>query len=589
MLTFLVGHRGVGKTSLLKRIKKYLNGNGQFFDLDQEVERKTGVSTFSFFEQHGEKKFRSQEIEALGALLEKLQTDVDVFIAVGAGFEGKFPQKCRVIWVRRQTDEQGRIFFNRPRLDLRKSALNEFLERKKSRDQRYLEQSHFSLFLREGVEDYDAGEESFFLGRPDNKGLCTYSHENKSAITYLFCELLEVRDDFSAPVDDELHNTSILYSYRDSKRKSSVRPKSLDEYVKLKDWALELGEPSPDEEFDIISLHERKYGVSLGEFFEKLELFGKEKILKAAPIVESFCELYEGFCWQQKQPNRRVFLPRSKNGRWMWFRLFMKEKMPLNFWRLGKGSAIDQPFLLHWLNTQKNEKFAAVLGDPVEHSRTPVEHQNFFKSYGCSVFSVQVCEDEWEEALPVLQKMGMVAAAVTAPLKKKAFQSCHQLSSEAQNLQVVNTLFLPQEKVCGHNTDFWGLSKSVEKLDLGEPVVVWGGGGMLPVLEKVFKEAFFISARTGRARKGPESLKKLCLEGVRTLVWACGSRNGIQIPPKELNLERVIDLSYNEDSKAREIALEFNAKYVSGLGFFKEQAQGQRDYWQKCFEEYSIG
>jgi shikimate kinase len=60
---YLVGMMGAGKTTVGKKLAKKLDL--QFVDLDQEIERHTGVSVATIFEIEGEVGFRQRETHAL--------------------------------------------------------------------------------------------------------------------------------------------------------------------------------------------------------------------------------------------------------------------------------------------------------------------------------------------------------------------------------------------------------------------------------------------------------------------------------------------------------------------------------------------
>jgi shikimate kinase len=59
----LIGMMGAGKTTVGKKLAKKLDL--QFVDLDQEIERHTGVSVATIFEIEGESGFRQRETNAL--------------------------------------------------------------------------------------------------------------------------------------------------------------------------------------------------------------------------------------------------------------------------------------------------------------------------------------------------------------------------------------------------------------------------------------------------------------------------------------------------------------------------------------------
>ena len=89
--------------------------------------------------------------------------------------------------------------------------------------------------------------------------------------------------------------------------------------------SLTPGRPPP--EATILSLHEGDWAKLRGD-----------AILKLAVEVNSFAELKKGHDWWLQDPDRRAFLPRSKDGRWQWYRALYGPRMPVHYLREGDGS-----------------------------------------------------------------------------------------------------------------------------------------------------------------------------------------------------------------------------------------------------------
>jgi shikimate 5-dehydrogenase len=354
------------------------------------------------------------------------------------------------------------------------------------------------------------------------------------------------------------------------------------------DWPIERGSHKPNATPRYLSLHERAPGQSLVQALSRFPLevpVGTE--LKAALPTHDFLELRSGHEWREALPTARIFLPMSDDGRWSFYRLLMSRKQSLGFFRESDGSSSDQPTLLQWLRL-KPGCFAAILGDPVCHSRTPMEHYGFFASRAESVLAVRISEFEWREerALEFLQMLGLRHAAVTAPLKTAAFQSCRKHDEVATRLGSVNTMLWLEEKRMwsGANTDLIGLQRAVDELRSVHPyfgpIAVWGGGGTLATAKTVFEGAEFFSARSGENRIAD----RVTSEQFRpdTVVWGVGRGRGSDVrPPVAWKPKQIIDLNYSDDSPGREYALTIpGCRYVSGLGMFRAQAEAQRNFWE---------
>lgn len=587
MITVLIGHRGVGKSSLLKRLQNKSDKNNReliTFDLDAEIIRRENKTVAELFNNLGESGFRKLEEQTFNNLISQCGSkDQNFLIALGAGFSGLIPKEARVVWVRRVTDSDGRIFLDRPRLNVKLSPLEEYFVRYEERSPKYGELSTEEYFVREGEFSGSVSEDLFFglQAQAHLQGFLTLQAKNFkhwerfiNQRQHWGLSAFELRDDLLTRKMFELAIQSLtakqlLQSYR----LENHFQMPIVEGAKV-DWALELREPKVDH-IDIFSLHYLK--DSWPQELRRLEQIGKNKHLKLSPEVNNWAELKYAHEWWSEDPQNRSFLPRSKDGRWLWYRLLMSRKMKMQFLREGEGSALDQPTLAQWLSWQTGfTTFAAILGDPVKHSWTPVTHEEYFATKQAGVLSIALKQEEWcEDVVQFLTQLGLTWAAVTSPLKAKAFALCSHRTERAEMLRSVNTLQLQDGHWWGDNTDIFGAQELIKEYE--EPVAVWGGGGTLPVLKTLLPQAQFFSARSGELRE-PGSLGDW---QPQTLVWGVGTKNNYNLPPSAWRPELVIDLNYMENSPGREYALRIGAKYLSGAQMFFAQAEGQRIFWSE--------
>lgn len=577
LVTLLVGHRGAGKTSYLKSVAKFAEVHRlqvDAIDLDEEIARQSGVDQVGeVFSRLGEAEFRELEVKTFENL--NLKTDRSTLIALGAGFSGPLPQGMPVVWIRRLTDPLGRSFLNRPRLNSLVSPVEEYLERFAAREDGYRRQSTDQLILPEG---YVSGLEEFVLTPSTWKLPFELTLSAKHVQNWndfwakrLFWQLrhLEVRDDLLSAADqakvlETLPSEKTIYSRRVTKGQS---PKGI-----MVDWPLELGPASMTPQ--IFSLHEKTQ--SLKQALDKLR---GPAVLKAALSVDDFEELREGHEWWLEAPRQRAFLPRSVNGRWRWYRSLFGRRMPIHYFREDEGSAADQPLLWQEVlqpDLQDEKGFAAVLGSPVEHSRSPLEHLEFFKKLDMPFVAVDVAESEFAQAIQVLAGMGMRFAAVTAPLKKLAFAVATDSTPEAELTQAANTLSFSGTSVKAHNTDVLALMKIKQNLPQGlDKVWLWGGGGVKTSVKVVWPEAVEVAARVGdRAADFAGGAPDL-------VIWATGRVRDFRWPSASVKPRLILDLNYSEDSPGLEWAVRENLNYKSGIEMFHLQAQAQREFWRR--------
>jgi shikimate 5-dehydrogenase/shikimate kinase len=602
MIRVIIGQRGVGKTHLLKRIHRYTADEKMpCFDLDHEIEKRTKKTIYEIFEKDGEEYFRELEKRIFQEITLSHQS---CWIAVGAGFHvGLIPETMRVLWVQRATDQAGRVFLYRPRLEKDLTPLEEFDKRAKAREFHFKNSYDLIYSMPEGLIELDPLEEEILIRHKKSfTGSFTIHPELflKKTRWHVFIEnytnrgveFFEIRDDLLNHDQVQtclgsLFSEKFIFSFRSGKTESPPQGSQIEYY----DWAIELGAmPEPIRFLKqrlIVSLHDLHEEEDLEAAIHRLnEKSGNCVHLKLAPIVKTFEDLLLGFLWQQADPKNRSFLPRSANGRWAWFRLWMKGRQLLNFWREGEGTTSDQPTVYEWLNVHLvKTHFAAVLGKPVAQSWSPIEQKNFFEERNEPVFRIEIDKMEWEKALAVLATLGLRQAAVTAPLKEEAFHSSKEKTEEAELLRSVNTLFYKQDKKywVGHNTDFAGFKRLTEDLienpDPKRCVVLWGGGGTLNMMKKVFFKSYCFSATRGEVREEDHiRWKKDMMPDI--LVWAAPRKKNMKWPNPHWNPKLVVDLNYTDDSAGREYAQRVNAEYRSGIKMFRTQAYYQREFWE---------
>lgn len=599
------GQRGVGKTSFLARLKSYWQTTSySFLDLDQEIEKHHQKKISDIFKNEGEATFRKYELEVFQLLLSKYP---QLVLSVGGGFDVlKIPPSVHCLWLQRISDETGRIFTDRPRLDVNKTDLEEFFDRANVRKISFQKRADEIYFLPEGLTTPNFIEEKIFSQKLDFKDstyiTLTFDFINKNSyLKKIINSGFEYRDDLVGFKEFQdfysLYQPQKLILSLRSKEKMAASELNYSDFKNiaknselLVDWALELGSPTQLKSLkpDILSLHDYLENEDLPHFLKRLESFFQPGThLKASPIINSYQELQIAYQWHQQDPEHRSLLPRSSNGRWCWFRLFMKGRQKINFWKISSGTALDQPTLYEWqAGFSHCQNFSAILGSPVKHSRTPLEQQSFFAVYQMPVLAIDIAENEFDTAISFLQDIGLRACAVTSPLKKKAFElvqkskeSSQQLSDLDKELGTLNTLYFKSKIVYGTNTDLQGLQAQVKSLNLTkEAIAIWGGGGTLPIIKTLFPAAIEFSVRTGQIRES-ESRNQNFTPTV--IIWAAAPNAAT--PAFRSQLQFVIDLNYKEDSLARAYAKEVGAQYVSGETMFVEQARGQQKFWQKHF------
>lgn len=125
----------------------------------------------------------------------------------------------------------------------------------------------------------------------------------------------------------------------------------------------------------------------------------------------------------------------------------------------------------------------ALVGHPVEHSRSPLIHQLFAHQLGhtMSYELIDASGDEFETAVRGFQAAGGRGMNVTVPHKEAAYELADELGDDAASAHAVNTLSFVDTRVRGDNTDGIGFMRDVRvnhEQHVGDRrVLVLGAGG----------------------------------------------------------------------------------------------------------------
>jgi shikimate dehydrogenase len=127
-------------------------------------------------------------------------------------------------------------------------------------------------------------------------------------------------------------------------------------------------------------------------------------------------------------------------------------------------------------------RVVAILGDPVEHSRSPAMHNAAFAALGLDYVYValRVAPPDLRRALGGVRALGLVGLNVTVPHKERILPLLDRVSGEAAAIGAVNTVVRDGDDLVGHNTDAEGFLRALSKLGFrprGKAVVLLGAGG----------------------------------------------------------------------------------------------------------------
>ena len=149
-------------------------------------------------------------------------------------------------------------------------------------------------------------------------------------------------------------------------------------------------------------------------------------------------------------------------------------------------------------------KHFAVIGNPVEHSLSPLMHQWIFDSLGIEAEynKIKVEENELQKIIKKIHNGGLDGVNITIPHKETIITYIDKINPRAKSIGAVNCIMKSDSGIIGNNTDWYGFSISLKKNDInpmGSEVIVLGAGGsaksILYALKQIGVQKIFLLNR----------------------------------------------------------------------------------------------
>jgi shikimate dehydrogenase len=257
-------------------------------------------------------------------------------------------------------------------------------------------------------------------------------------------------------------------------------------------------------------------------------------------------------------------------------------------------------------------RVCGVIGDPIEHSLSPIMHNAAFEALGLDyvflAFKVKsACVADAVDGMRALNIRGL---NVTMPHKKTVMANLDRIDLSAQIIDSVNTILNKENLLFGFNTDGVGALKALKENGVelkGRKVLLLGAGGAARAIAYAMAKEADELAVLNRTVKQAQALAKL-LEKSANKKIAFGSLSpddiaknlrdsdilinatsvGMKphpeespVPPKLLrrNLS-VMDIVYNPlETKLAQDAKAAGAKVVSGVEMLIYQGAASFEIW----------
>ena len=159
-----------------------------------------------------------------------------------------------------------------------------------------------------------------------------------------------------------------------------------------------------------------------------------------------------------------------------------------------------------------------VIGNPIKHSMSPQLHNHWIKKNNINAIyeKKELNSENLQHIISMIKEKKIDGLNVTVPFKKEIITYLDELSIQASKTQSVNTIYLEDKKVIGHNTDINGFELAIKNNNYdvkGKKVLILGAGGVVPsIIFALTKMKATNIIVTNRTKSKAESLKKLFVD-----------------------------------------------------------------------------
>ena len=165
-----------------------------------------------------------------------------------------------------------------------------------------------------------------------------------------------------------------------------------------------------------------------------------------------------------------------------------------------------------------------VIGNPIDHSLSPKLHNYWIKKNKINaIYEKQELENsDLEKLLFQVKEKKIYGINVTVPFKNSIITFLDELTLEAKATKSVNTIYLENNRVIGHNTDIGGFETSIYKSNINlenKKILILGAGGVVPsIIYALTKMKVSEITLSNRTKEKAENLKKH-FKNIKIIKW----------------------------------------------------------------------
>lgn len=259
-------------------------------------------------------------------------------------------------------------------------------------------------------------------------------------------------------------------------------------------------------------------------------------------------------------------------------------------------------------------KLYAVMGETMEHTLSPQIHTRILQALDMvpNYCVLEIARKNLPDVIRSAWVLGFSGMNVTIPYKEEIMPYLDEISQEAQAVGAVNTIHFHEGKTIGHNTDYFGFARMLQRAGMdpaGKPAVVYGAGGAAKALVACLRDSgaaeilvvsrnvekldalrwLFPSIKTAQPQQMPNHFGGLFVNA--TPVGMYPNTQSCVISQNQMKqFEMVADIVYNPfETQLVKQARDLGIPAVSGLYMLVEQAVKAQEIYQQINIDAQIG
>jgi len=239
-----------------------------------------------------------------------------------------------------------------------------------------------------------------------------------------------------------------------------------------------------------------------------------------------------------------------------------------------------------------------IIGDPVNHSLSPVVHNAAFRARRINAVYLPFLVWSLPDFLVAIEPLGIAGFSITLPHKQAILRHLDDCDPVAAAIGAVNTVAVRRGRLHGYNTDYIGVLRALEpRIRLrGSRVLIAGAGGAARAaafaLARAGSAVFICARRKERARELAKAvqgetvdwkdLKRTSFDVIvnATPVGMYPSIHESPLEAGDLNCRLVFDMIYRpRQTRLLRLAVRRGIESVPGIEMFIAQGIAQWEIW----------